>query len=192
MKASVFNTPIIKSLCRGLSILGLYLSGWKVIPPPDIKPPYVVIGAPHTSNWDFLLMLAAVFLTKMDVKWMGKNSLFPPVLGGISRWFGGIPIDRNKSFNVVGQMVNEFKANQSLSLIIAPEGTRKKVSQWKSGFYHIAHKAGVPIMLGVIDAEAKEVRFAGFFTPSGDYEKDFPLILKQYADSKGIVPKNGL
>jgi 1-acyl-sn-glycerol-3-phosphate acyltransferase len=192
MKASVFNTPIIKSLCRGFSILGLYLSGWKVIPPPDIKPPYVVIGAPHTSNWDFLLMLAAVFLTKMDVKWMGKNSLFPPILGGISRWFGGIPIDRGKSFNVVGQMVNEFKANQSLSLIIAPEGTRKKVSQWKSGFYHIAYQAKVPIMLGVIDAEAKEVRFAGFFTPSGNYEKDFPLILKHYADSKGIVPKNGL
>ena len=89
-------------------------------------------------------------------------------------------------------MVNEFKANQSLSLIIAPEGTRKKVSQWKSGFYHIAHQAEVPIMLGVIDAEAKEVRFAGFFTPSGNYEKDFPLILKHYADSKGIVPKNGL
>src|SRR6056300_527869 len=115
MKASVFNTPIIKSLCRGLSILGLYLSGWKVVPPPDIKPPYVVIGAPHTSNWDFLLMLAAVFLTKMDVKWMGKKSLFPPILGSISRWFGGIPIDRNQSLNVVAQMVNEFNANQSLS-----------------------------------------------------------------------------
>ncbi len=192
MKASVFNTPIIRSICRGLSIAGLYLSGWKVIPPPDIKPPYVVIGAPHTSNWDFILMLAAVFLTKMDVKWMGKNSLFPPILGAISRWFGGIPIDRNQRLNVVAQMVKEFSSNPSLCLIIAPEGTRKKVSQWKSGFYHIAYQAGVPIMLGVIDAEAKEVRFGGFFTPSGSYEEDFPLILKHYEKSRGIVAKNGL
>ena len=89
-------------------------------------------------------------------------------------------------------MVNEFKKNHSLSLIIAPEGTRKKVSQWKSGFYHIAHQAGVPIMLGIIDAKAKEVRFGGFFTPSGDYEKDFPLILEHYEKSKGIVAQNGL
>ncbi|MBN4075137.1 MAG: glycerol acyltransferase [SAR86 cluster bacterium] len=192
MKSSVFNTPVINSIFRGLAKLGLSLSGWKVIPPPDIKPPFVVIGAPHTSNWDFLLMLAAVFLTRMDVKWMGKNSLFLPIFGGILRWFGGIPIDRSQSHSVVQQMVTEFQSSPSLSLIIAPEGTRKKVSQWKSGFYHIAHQAGVPIMLGVIDAEAKEVRFAGFFKASGNYEEDLPLILEHYHGTKGIIPKNSL
>lgn len=192
MKSSVFNTPIINSIFRSLARLGLYLSGWKVIPPPEIKPPYVVIGAPHTSNWDFILMLAAVFLTRMDVKWMGKNSLFLPIIGSILRWFGGIAIDRSQSHNVVQQMLAEFQSNPTLSLILAPEGTRKKVSKWKSGFYHIAHQAGVPIVLGVLDADAKEVRFAGFFHPSGDYEKDLPLILEHYKDSQGIVAKNGL
>ena len=192
MKSSVFNTPIINSIFRGLAKLGLSLSGWKVIPPSEIKPPYVVIGAPHTSNWDFVLMLAAVFLTRMDVKWMGKNSLFRPIIGSVLRWFGGIAIDRSQSHNVVQQMVAEFQSNPSLSLIIAPEGTRKKVSSWKSGFYHIAHQAGVPIILGVIDADAKEIRFAGFFKPSGNYEQDLPLIQEHYQDAKGIVPKNGL
>ncbi len=114
------------------------------------------------------------------------------MLGSISRWFGGIPIDRDQRLNVVAQMVNEFKANHSLSLIIAPEGTRKKVTQWKSGFYHIAHQAKVPIMLGIIDAETKEVRFGGLFTPCGDYEKDFPLILEHYEKSKGIVANKAL
>jgi len=191
MKSSVFTTPLINAIFRALSGFGLWLSGWKVIPPADIKPPYVVIGAPHTSNWDFLLMLAAVFLTRMDVKWMGKNSLFKPVVGSILRWFGGIPIDRSQSHNVVKQMVSEFRAGEALNLIIAPEGTRKKVAQWKSGFYHIAHQAGVPIMLGVIDADAREVRFAGLFKPGGNYEEDLPLILEYYRNAKGINPENG-
>ena len=190
MKSSVFNAPIISSIFRGLSKLGLWLSGWKVIPPSEIKPPYVVIGAPHTSNWDFLLMLATVFVARMDVKWMGKNNLFLPILGSILRWFGGISIDRNQSHNVVKQMVTEFQSSPSFNLIIAPEGTRKKVSQWKSGFYHIAHQAGVPIMLGVIDVEAKEVRFAGIFNPSGDFEKDLPLIQQYYRTGKGINSEN--
>lgn len=190
MKSSVFNTPVISSIFRGLAKIALWLSGWKIIPPPDIKPPYVVIGAPHTSNWDFFLMLAAVFVTKMDVKWMGKNSLFKPVAGSILRWFGGIPIDRSKSHNVVQQMVKEFEANPSLNLILAPEGTRKKVERWKSGFYHIAYKAGVPIILGVVDAKSKEVRFAGIFKPSGDLENDLPLIQKHYQTAKGIKPEN--
>ena len=190
MKSSVFNTPIINSIFRGLSALGLFLSGWKVIPPSELKPPYVIIGAPHTSNWDLPLMLAAAFLTRMDVKWMGKNSLFRPIIGSILRWFGGIPIDRSQSHNVVKQMIAEFESKPSLSLIIAPEGTRKKVSHWKSGFYHIAHQAGVPIVLGVIDTQAKEVRFAGFFNPSGDIEKDLPLIQQYYQTGKGINSEN--
>ncbi|MFL2840775.1 MAG: 1-acyl-sn-glycerol-3-phosphate acyltransferase [Pseudohongiellaceae bacterium] len=192
MKLSVFNTPIISSIFRGLSRFGLWLSGWKIIPPPEIKPPYLIIGAPHTSNWDFLLMLTAVFLTRMDVKWMGKNSLFPPILGTILRWFGGIPIDRSQSHNIVRQMVAKFQSDPSLTLIIAPEGTRKKVGQWKSGFYHIAYLSNVPIMLGVVDAEAKEVRFAGIIKPSGSYEQDLPLILGHYQNTKGIISKNSL
>lgn len=191
MKRSVFNTPIISSVFRALFNFGLWVSGWKIITPSELKPPYVVIGAPHTSNWDFLLMLAAVFSTRMDVKWMGKNSLFKPVIGSILRWFGGISIDRSQSHNVVSQMVSAFEADESLSLIIAPEGTRKKVDQWKSGFYHIAHQAKVPIMLGVIDADAKEVRFAGLFEPGGDYEQDLPLILEHYRGAKGINPEKG-
>ncbi|MDG2090168.1 MAG: lysophospholipid acyltransferase family protein [Gammaproteobacteria bacterium] len=191
MKSSVFNTPIINSIFRGLSKIGLWLSGWKVISPPEIKPPYVVIGAPHTSNWDFALMLATVSITRMDVKWMGKHSLFRPIIGSILRWFGGIAINRSKSHNVVNQMVKEFQDKPSLILALAPEGTRKKVGHWKSGFYHIAHKAGVPIVLGVIDAEAKEIRFAGIFNPSGDIEKDLPLIQKHYQTGKGINSENG-
>ncbi len=192
MKSSVFNTPIINSLCRGLALSGLKLSGWKVIPPVELKTPCVVIGAPHTSNWDFLLMLAGIFVTGIDAKWMGKHSLFKPLIASILRWFGGIPINRSKSHNVVEQMVANFQADNSICLVLAPEGTRKKVSAWKSGFYHIAHRAGVPIMLTVVDAAAREVKFAGYFTPSGDYEADLPLILEHYHDARGIIPEKGL
>tara|TARA_R110000824_G_scaffold336_6_gene2084 strand:- start:4536 stop:5114 length:579 start_codon:yes stop_codon:yes gene_type:complete len=190
MKISVFNTPILNALLRAMAIGGLRLSGWKITPPARLDPPYVVIGAPHTSNWDFLLMLAAIFISRMDVKWMGKNSLFPPVLGSVMRWLGGIPIDRDRSQDVVLQMAREFRENETLTLVIAPEGTRKKVSQWKSGFYYIAFKAKVPIMMTVIDAGLKEVRFAGTFMPTGNYQQDLPKILEHYSHARGIVPKN--
>ena len=108
------------------------------------------------------------------------------------RWLGGIPIDRSKSAKVVDQMAEAFHHNNDLILAIAPEGTRTKVNQWRSGFYHIAHQAKVPIMLVVIDAERKEVRFAGYFSPTGSYEQDLPKILEPYKGIKGIVAKNSL
>lgn len=192
MKISVFNTPILNFLLRAVAIGGLKLSGWKIVPPENLNPPYVVIGAPHTSNWDFLLMLAAIFITRMDVKWMGKNSLFPPILGSVMRWLGGIAIDRNQSQDIVLQMAREFRANDALTLVIAPEGTRKKVSEWKSGFYYIAYKAKVPILMTVIDAGSKEVRFAGTFIPTGDYQADLPNILEHYTKAQGIIAENQL
>ncbi len=186
MKSSVFNNPIVRTVLRALSLLGLKLSGWTVIPPPKLDPPYVVIGAPHTSNWDFLLMLAGTFYTRQDMKWMGKHTLFPPVLGILMKWLGGIPVNRSQGHNIVKQMIRAFDENPSLILIIAPEGTRKRVSTWKRGFYQIAYQAKVPIMITVIDSEQKMIRFAAIMQPSGDYSRDLALIMQHYEGIKEI------
>jgi 1-acyl-sn-glycerol-3-phosphate acyltransferase len=117
-----------------LKILGWRIEG-KV---PDIKK-FVIIAAPHTTNWDFPITLAITFVFKMKIYWMGKAAIFRWPFGAAGRWLGGIPIDRNQSQNVVGQSVHAFKEMDNLIMVIPPEGSRKKVSYWKTGFYHIAN-----------------------------------------------------
>src|SRR5690554_7610342 len=135
---TIFNTPIIAPLCRLISIVGLKLFGWRVVGDMPAKGKFVLIGAPHTSNWDFLIMLAALFYKKESAYWMGKDSLFIGPLGVVAKWLGGIPIDRSKNNNTVEQMVAVFNKEQVLNVVIPPEGTRGKAERWRTGFYHIA------------------------------------------------------
>lgn len=186
MKHSVFSTPLVRPLLKGLLDGWLKLSGWRVVVEDLPKPPYVFIGAPHTSNWDFLYLMAAVFHLKMDIRWMGKHTLFPYGLGWFMRWLGGIPVNREKAHNMVARMASLIEAEPDTILCIPPEGTRSEVARWKTGFYHIARKAEVPIYMAAIDAGRKELRMLGQFHPSGNLDEDMETIRQRYAGLEGL------
>ncbi len=190
MRTTVFSTPILTPILRLLAILTLKLIGWKTVGREIPSPKLVLIGAPHTSNWDFPLMLLVALKLRLKVFWMGKNSLFRFPFAPLMRWLGGIPIDRSKSNNVVQQMTEEFARQKELVVLIPPEGTRSKVNRWKTGFYHIARNSGVPILLGYLDAPRKEAGLADFFTPTGDLDRDMEEIRNFYASKGGLKPEN--
>jgi len=186
MATTIFNTPLLSWLLRRISTFALALTGWKFVGSlPDI-PKYVLIAAPHTSNWDFVMMLLTAFDRNVNVSWMGKDTLFRKPFGGLFRWCGGIPIDRSKSNGVVGEMARSFAKSERLILIIAPEGTRGKVGQWKTGFYHIAKTAGVPIVPGFLDFGRKLIGFGPIFTPGEQIETDITTLQAYYAGKVGI------
>jgi 1-acyl-sn-glycerol-3-phosphate acyltransferase len=186
MARSLFRTPVLQPLLALLAIGLLRLAGWKVVGGLPANTKYVLIGAPHTSNWDFVLMLLAVLKVGMDVHWLGKKNLFPFPFAGFMRWLGGIPVDRSKSNNLVDQLVALFGRRDELILIIPPEGTRSQVERWKSGFYYVAQGAGVPILLGFVDGSRREVGFGPLFYPTGDYATDLPAIQDFYREKRGV------
>ena len=191
MNTTVFNTPLVTPVLRLIAIALLWLIGWKAIGKELGKQRFVLIGAPHTSNWDFPLMLLVVLKLRLELYWMGKHTLFPFPVAGVMKWLGGIPIDRTRAHNVVQQTVERYRNQPDLVVLVPPEGTRSKVAQWKTGFYHIAEQAGVPILLGYVDAAKKEAGLADFFYPSGDLEQDMAKIRQFYSDKRGIRPENG-
>ena len=190
MKRTVFNTPIITPVFRFLGWLWLKSTGWKVKAEHIPSPPFVFIGAPHTSNWDFPLLISAILVLRIDIRWMGKHSLFPPVMGSIMRWMGGIPVNRSKAHNMVSRMAGMLKTQQDTILCIPPEGTRSKVREWKTGFYYIAREAQVPILMAAIDAENRELKLLGEFRASEDVDSDMVRIKAHYEGLKGINPEN--
>ena len=154
---------------------------------PDI-PKFVLAGAPHTSNWDFVMFLAMVFVLQADVRYMGKSELFRWPIGGFFRWCGGYPVDRSKSQGLVEQMAQAIQDSEKFILVITPEGTRKKVREWKSGFYHIAKKAGVPIVTGFVDSRTKACGIGPAFYLTEDMEADMKAIQSFFAGKVGIRP----
>ena len=190
MRTTVFSTPLITPLLRVIAIVILKLTGWKAVGEEIGNPRFVLIAAPHTSNWDFLLMLLVVLKLRLELYWMGKNSLFPFGFGWLMRWLGGISIDRAKSHNVVNETVRQYREHESLVILIPPEGTRSKVTTWKSGFYHIANNANVPIMMGYIDAATKEAGLADLFHPTGNLKQDIREIRVFYSKKIGLRAEN--
>lgn len=189
MHYTIFKTPIIRPLMCAISIVGLRLWGWKLQGEKPKLQKYVLIAAPHTSNWDFPLALMVCFAMRLDVYWMGKASLFPPVLGSVMRWLGGIPVERARSNNLVQSTVDEFKREEQLVVIVPPEGTRGKVTRWKTGFYHIAHGAGVPIVCGFLDFKLKVGGLGPVFYTSGNLEDDMLKLREFYAEISGKHPQ---
>jgi 1-acyl-sn-glycerol-3-phosphate acyltransferase len=190
MRTTIFSTPLITPLLRFLAILILRLVGWTSRGSKVSVPKYVLIGAPHTSNWDFPLMLLVVLELRLQLYWMGKHTLFPFPFSGLMKWLGGIPINRTRSHNVVFDIVAQFKSNDNFVVLVPPEGTRRRVSEWKTGFYHIANNAEVPILMGYVDAGKKEAGFADFFYPTGELESDMKEIRSFYAEKKGLTAEN--
>jgi 1-acyl-sn-glycerol-3-phosphate acyltransferase len=188
MHYTIFDTPVINVLMHWLARLALRLTGWRIIGGAPAAPKYVLIAAPHTSNWDFPVALMVCFALRLRVYWMGKASLFPPLLGGVMRWLGGIPVNRERSGNLVQATVDAYNGNQRLIVIVPPEGTRSKVTQWKTGFYYIAQGAGVPIALGYLDFRRKEAGLSRMFEPTGDIAADMVEIQAFYAGFTGKNP----
>jgi 1-acyl-sn-glycerol-3-phosphate acyltransferase len=189
MARTVFESPVLSGLLCGLSNFYLKVTGWrKVGRLPDI-PRCVMIAAPHTSNWDAPIALSMVFAFRLKAHWLVKHTAFRWPFRGVLRWLGAIPIDRTKSTDVVTQMVDELKKRAELVMLIAPEGTRKKVTRWKTGFYHIACGAGVPLVLAFLDYARKEGGLGPVFHPTGDFEADMAEILCFYAAVIGRHPE---
>lgn len=175
---------------RVLSIVILKVMDWKIreVPIPSSK--YILIGAPHTSNWDFFIGFMAMTAVGLKLGWVGKHTIFRKPFGWFMKWLGGIPVDRGRSRNFVEQVVQSFASHEKLIVAIAPEGTRKKTEYWKSGFYHIAHTAGIPIVLGFVDYGKKTGGFEKFIIPTGEMEKDLTFISDYYKSVTAKFPAN--
>ena len=150
----------------------------------------MVVTAPHTSNWDFFIGRCYAYIIAISPLYLTKSELFLPVLGTLIKWNGGIPVYRKAKYNVVDQVVEMFKNRSQLNLGIAPEGTRTRVDKWKTGFYHIAVKSNVPILLLKMDYEKKEIGIMCEFNASGNFEKDMLFIQEKYKNVKGKTPGN--
>ncbi len=164
--------------------------GWEIHANfPDVKK-YVIIAAPHTSNWDFPLGIMAVKAVKLDVHWIGKHTIFHWPFGWFFRTLGGIPVDREHSLHLIQQIADLFENSEHLVFALAPEGTRSKTDHWKTGFYHIARTANVPIALGYLDFGKKQVGVHSTFYPGDDIEADFKVIREYYKNKHGKNPEN--
>ena len=166
----------------------LSTAGWHIDGTMPNEPKFVLIVAPHTSNWDFPLGIAALFAFGFRVSFMGKHTLFRGPLAIPMKWLGGIPVERAVKRDRVSESVAAFKASEKLILVIAPEGTRTYVPAWKTGFYHVAHGAGVPIVPVAFDFGPKVIRVGEPLLPTGDRDADISRLREYFRTSTGKVP----
>ena len=174
---------------RAVARLVLWLGGWRPDGAAPREPRYVLIAAPHTSNWDFIWVLAFAWALEVDIRWVGKEEMFRWPFGGLMRWLGGIPVRRKARANQVEQLAERLRAAEALVLVVPVEGTRAWVPRWKSGFYHVARAAGVPIVLGFLDYGRKLGGFGPAIRPSGDVRRDMERIRTFYRDVQGKYPQ---
>ena len=174
---------IQRALGRGI----LRAIGWQIEGGLPNLSKVVVIVAPHSSNWDFIIGIASAFALRLDVHWVGKAELFRGPLGALMRALGGLPVDRHHPEGFVAQLVARFAARPTLVLAMAPEGTRRPVERWKTGFYRVALGAGVPIVPVYLDNARKRLGFGAPFRPSGDAALDLAELRTFYAE----VPRRG-
>jgi 1-acyl-sn-glycerol-3-phosphate acyltransferase len=165
------------------------LVGWHAEGAAPNAPKFVVVGAPHTSNWDGLVMVGISIILGVKMYWLGKHTLFKPPLGWLSYWLNGVPVNRELTKNAVEQAIDIFNAREDFVLVVAPEGTRKKVDVWKTGFYYIALGANVPMVLGYLDYPRKRCGLGPAIMPTGDIDADFEHIRAFYADKVGRHPE---
>ena len=185
---TIHETVIVRTLMRWLALFFFLCTGWKYEGQKPAVDRCVVIAAPHTSNWDFIYTLALSFIYRITPRIMMKDAWFRWPLGPLFRWLGALPIDRTRSCNVVAQCIEAFQTADRLALVVPPSGTRRQVQYWKTGFYHIARGAGVPIALGFLDYGRKVGGFGPLFQPTGDIESDMAAIRDFYRPISGKYP----
>lgn len=168
----------------------LRVTGWRAEGPAPSEPKYVLIAAPHTSNWDLLYLLALSFALGVKVSWLGKQSLFKGPMGMVLRRFGGVPVRRGEKSGMVESLAAEFQQAESLVIVIPPEATRGPTDHWKSGFYRVATEAGVPIVCGYLDYRRRAGGFGLVVHPTSDVRADMDVFRSFYRDIQGKYPAN--
>ena len=164
--------------------------GWELVGQPPDAPKHVMIAAPHTSNWDLVIMLACGWSYRITFSWLGKKEIFQvPLLGPFLRWTGGVAIDRKAAKDTVAQVVSVFEEAEQMHLCISPEGTRSHRDHWRSGFYHIARGAKVPIACGFIDYARRRAGYGPVFRPSGDVTGDMDQVRQFYQEIGALRPE---
>lgn len=172
------------------TLLTLYRwKGWKVEGHHPGVGKCVITGAPHTSNWDFVFFLGGVHHFGMQPSFMGKHTLFKWPMTRFMRDMGGISVDRSRQSNYVGQVAQAFTEADELALVVAPEGSRNSNGRWRSGFYHIAHAAGVPIVPGWVDHATKRGGLGPPIMPTGDFAADLAKIAAFYRSVRPDCPR---
>lgn len=176
-------------MLQRLASMALGLRGWRLSGKvPDLAK-YLIVFGPHTCNWDFPLAMLAAAGFGLKISWLGKSTIFRWPIAGFLRHIGGIPVRRDHREGVVGQVVAAFAATDSLVIGMAPEGTRSLTPHWKSGFYHMALGAKVPIVLASIDRPTRRIAVGPVIEPTGDPRKDMEAIRLFYSDVQGIHPE---
>lgn len=177
-------------LRRQIARLYWTFSRWRLVSEPAPDRPTVLIGAPHTSNWDFVLMLAIAWRLDMRFRWLGKKSLFRGWRGPIMRGLGGIPVDRDAPAAVVGEVLARIRSGDVFGLVVTPDGTRKGHTHWKSGFYRIAREASLPVTLGYVDRTTMTTGLGPTIELTGNVTTDMDVIRAFYADKAGLRPEH--
>jgi 1-acyl-sn-glycerol-3-phosphate acyltransferase len=172
---------------RMLGSLLLRLSGWKPVGQLPNLSKFVIVAAPHTSNWDGVLAVLVLLAGGLDIHWMVKKEALDNPFGGILRWLGAVPIDRQAAGGVVRQIINRFTNQEKFIIVVAPEGTRQRVEKWKTGFYRIATAANVPMVLSYADYAKRTVGFGPTLTPTGDLDVDMAIMMDFF---KTITPRH--
>ncbi len=189
-RKTAYENPIFCGVFNVVTTIWVAFARWKFQGEPNRARKLILVGAPHTSNWDFIYMVIASFQKNLKLFWMVKDSVFKSPLGPLANWTGGIPIERNASHNMVDQMIQLFNESEDLVLVNAPEGTRSKKDRWKTGFYYIALGAKVPIQLCSVDYPNKTVIFGPTLEPTGNIEADFKIIEDYYNGFEGKHHEN--
>ncbi len=178
-----------RPLLRRVGAWCLRLLGWRITGEfPDVAK-FVIIVAPHTSNWDFVVGFLAYLALELDLSWFGKHSIFAWPFGPILRSFGGIPVERRASHNIVERSIAESERRTRFVLALAPEGTRRRVDAWRSGFYYIALGAGLPIVTASFDFAKREIEVGPTYEPTGDYAADLKRLAERFARVTGRHPE---
>lgn len=178
-----------RGLLAWIGRTGLRLAGWRLDATVPQVPKYVLLAAPHTSNWDFVVLMAAGMALGIWPHWVGKHTLFRPPFGPFARALRGIPVDRRARANMVDQLSAQFAQRERLVLVMPPEGTRSRAPHWKSGFYRVALAAQVPVALGYVDFSTKRAAIGPLLMPTGDVRADMDVIRAFYAGIEGLHPE---
>ena len=173
-------------LLRKIARFGINISGWTIKGRVPDEERIVIIAAPHTSNWDFVLAMLAIFGLNIKLRWLGKHSIFKPGFKIFFKWLGGIPVYRDNPSNLIENVVKIVKKEKSIIIALTPEGTRKRVKRWKTGFLRIAKQTHSKILLISIDAPTKSIEIGKIFNPTGNSEDDLAFIQKYYSSFRGI------
>jgi len=174
---------IRRRLARGI----FRLAGWTLV--GDLPRKGIFVGAPHTSNWDFIVTLLVTWQSGLSPRILVKKEFFRGPMGWLLRLTGGIPVDRKNPAGVVDELVRQAARADSFVLVLAAEGSRSKAEYWKSGFYRLSQQTGLPILMGFVDGATKTAGIGPSLVPSGNVKADMDLIRAFYADKNGFYPE---